>query len=310
MVFIYNKNIIMTANLDIIIPERVLPKPVKPKHPALPLRLMQFAFGTLGRVFPRLFANIALKFFATPRKKARHKVSDKILEQAKISDILIGGNMLKVYEWGDGEKTILLVHGWESRGTGLRSFVPNLVKEGYKVVAFDAPGHGDSSGTRLYLKDYGSAISAIYHKYGNVKGIICHSFGGAGVAYAMTQIDPEMSIKSLVLVGVPSAISYPVYNALRTMNAPPAVQKYFIAGLEKLGGVKIEEMTFEKLNKKMKVEQILVIHDKQDKQVKFEEGEKIVKHWQNAELQVTDGFGHFRLIKSEQVVNRVTNFIT
>lgn len=299
----------MTANLNIIIPERKLRKPVKPKHPALPLRIMQLAFGTLGRVFPRLFANIALKFFATPRKKARHKVSDKLLEQAQISDILIGGNMLKVYEWGEGAKTILLVHGWESRGTGLRSFVPNLVEAGYRVVAFDAPAHGDSGGKRLYLKDYGSAISAIYHKYGNVEGIICHSFGGAGAAYAMTQIDPEMSVKNLVLVGVPAAISYPVYNALRTMNAPPAVQKHFIAGLEKLGGVKIEEMTFEKLNGKMKVDRILVVHDKQDEQVKFEEGEKIVKYCKNAELQVTDGFGHFRLIKSRQVVERVKEFI-
>ena len=300
---------IMTASLDIIIPEKNLQKPVKPKHPVLPLRLMQFAFGTFGRIFPKTFANIALKFFATPRKKAKHKVSDKILEQAQISEILIGGNMLKVYEWGEGEKTVLLVHGWESRGTGLRSFVPNLVENGYKVVAFDAPAHGDSGGSRLYLKDYSSAISAIYHKYGNVEGIICHSFGGAGVAYAMSKADPTMSVKSLVLIGVPSAISYPIYNALRTMNAPPAVKKYFIGGLEKLAGVEIEKIAFEKINKDMKVQRTLVVHDKQDEQVKFEEGEKIVRHWENAELQVTDGFGHFRLIKSEQVVRRVADFI-
>ncbi len=300
----------MTANLDIIIPERDLRKPVRLKHPALQLRLMQFAFGTLGRVFPRLFANIALKFFATPRKRARHKVSDKILEQANISDILIGGNMLKVYDWGESEKTIMLVHGWESRGTGLRSFVPSLLNAGYRVVAFDAPAHGDSGGTRLYLKDYANAISAIYHKFGKVEGIICHSFGGAGVAYAMTQADPEMSVDSLILIGVPAAISYPVFNALKTMNAPPSVRKYFIGSLEKLAGVEIEKMNFKDLNSQMKVKRTLIVHDLQDEQVKFEEAEKIIKHWPNAELQVTDGFGHFRLIKSAKVVNRVTDFIT
>lgn len=299
----------MTANLEVIIPEKKLRKPVKPKHPALPLRLMQFTFGTLGRVFPRLFANIAVKFFSTPRKKAKHKVSDKILEQADISEILIGGNILKIYEWGKGDKTIMLIHGWESRGTGLRSFVPALVKRGYRVVAFDAPGHGDSGGTRLYLKDYGSAISAIYHKYGNVEGFICHSFGGAGSAYAMSQIDPSISLKSLVLIGVPSEISYPIFNALRTMNAPPKVREIFIGKLEKLAGVEIEKMTFKKLKNQLNVEKVLVVHDKQDEQVKFEEGEKIVKHWKDAELQVTDGFGHFRLIKSPKVVERVAEFI-
>lgn len=100
-----------------------------------------------------------------PQNRAKHRVSDSVIEQAQISDILVGENMLKTYEWGEGEKTILLVHGWQSRGTALRSFVPKLKEAGFRVVAFDAAAHGDSSGKRVDLLDYGGAIKALYHKY-------------------------------------------------------------------------------------------------------------------------------------------------
>jgi pimeloyl-ACP methyl ester carboxylesterase len=271
--------------------------------------MMQLAFGTLGRIFPKWFANLAFWFFAMPQNRAKHRVSDAIIERANISDILVGENMLKTYEWGEGEKTILLVHGWQSRGTALRSFVPKLNEAGFRVVAFDAPAHGDSSGKRADLLGYGGAIKALYNKYEKVSGIICHSFGGAAVAYAMYKLDPSMELEKLVMIGTPSAFSYPVNNGLRTMNAPPMVQKYFIKKIEKVVGMELEKTNFEYLNPFLKIDKTLIVHDKQDEQVAFAEAENTVKHWKNAELQVTDGFGHFFLIKSPEVVERIVDFI-
>lgn len=299
----------MTAPIEIITAHKSFPKPRKPKHPALPLKMMQLAFGSLGRIFPRWFAKVAFKFFITPQSRAKHRISDEVLEAAKISDLLVGKDMLKTYQWGSGQQTILLVHGWQSRGTGLRSFVPKLLEAGYQVVAFDAPAHGDSGGKQVNLVTFSGAIKALYYKYGNVKGIICHSFGGAATAYAFRKLDPSMSLEKFVMIGTPSRISYPVYNALNTMNAPPMVRKYFIEKLEEVADLKLEELTFEKINNQLKFDKVLVVHDKQDEQVNFEEGIKIVEHWEKAELQVTDGFGHFALMKNEEVIDRVTEFI-
>lgn len=299
----------MTTTFSVISPRKPMPKPRKPQHPALPLKMMQFAFGTLGRVFPKWFARLAFHFFAMPQNRAKHRVSDSIIEQANISDILVGKNMLKTYEWGEGEQTILLVHGWQSRGTALRYFVPQLNEKGYKVVAFDAPAHGDSTGKRADLLGYGGAVKALYNRYKNVKGVICHSFGGAAVAYAMYKLDPSMELEKYVMIGTPSAFSYPVYNGLRTMNAPPSVRKHFIEKLEKVTDMKLEKTNFQYLNPFLKIEKALIVHDKQDEQVAFSEAENTVKHWKNAELQATDGFGHFQLIKSPDVVERVVDFI-
>ena len=299
----------MTANLEVIRPKKQLKKPVKPQHPPIPLRMMQFAFGTLGRVFPESFAKLAFHFFGKPRSRAKHKVTNRVIERATISDMLVGKNMLKIYEWGKGTKTILLVHGWESRGTAFRSFVQPLVDAGYKVVAFDGPAHGNSSGKRADIKIFSGAIVALYHKYENVEGLICHSFGGATTAYAMGKLDPEIKLKRMVMIGVPASISYPIENALQTMNAPPSVRKHFIEKIEAVADMKIEDLSFEKIHPILKIEKTLVVHDRQDEQVSIEEGEKIVEHWSNAELQVTDGFGHFRLMKDEQVIERVVEFL-
>ncbi|HFB99244.1 MAG TPA: alpha/beta hydrolase, partial [Phaeodactylibacter sp.] len=187
-----------------IIKNKKRPKEKKPQRIPLSYRMVQFAFGTLGRAFPKPFAKLAFRFFTTPRRRAKHKKSDPILETAQVSEMLVGRNMIKMYEWGTGKKTILLVHGWESRGTALRSFVMSLVAAGYRVATFDAPAHGDSGGKRVHLVTYSEAFKALYYKYENVESIITHSFGGVVAVYAMVKLDSEMTAQKMVMIASPS----------------------------------------------------------------------------------------------------------
>ena len=299
----------MTQQYEVIVPKDKIPLPKKPQHPAIPLRMMQFAFGTLGRVFPKLFANIAFRFFRTPQRRAKHKVSSPLLEQAQISDLLMGGYMLKTYEWGSGNKTVLLVHGWESRGTALRHFVPLLLEKGYRVVAFDGPAHGNSSGKRVDIKAFAGAIKALTDKYKNIEGLIAHSFGGIASFYALSNLMPEFNLKKMVLIGVPSKFDYPIQNALRTMNAPPKVRKYFYEIFEQGIGMPLVNVGVKEVSDKVDVDEVLVVHDSQDEIVGFEQAEMTIRDWDKAMMQETKGFGHFRLMKSPQVVERVVEFI-
>ena len=45
----------------------------------------------------------------------------------------------------DGE-VVVLAHGWNGRASQFATLVRELVSEGYRVAAFDAPAHGDSAG--------------------------------------------------------------------------------------------------------------------------------------------------------------------
>jgi pimeloyl-ACP methyl ester carboxylesterase len=286
------------------------PMPEQPrKYPAI-LGLLQFLFGTIGRIFPKIAAKIAYKLFSTPRGRARHRISDEILETAHLFEFMYGRQILKGYEWGKGDKTILLVHGWESRGTGLRTFVPKLVHAGYRVVAFDGPAHGDSSGKQTNLPHFAGAVAAAIHHIGEVYGIITHSFGGATTAFAMAHLDADIAIKKLVFIAVPSKLESALELATKQLNLPPNAKRAFVRILEKkLNGVPMKATNLAEIGKKINVEDVLLVYDKSDPIIKFDNAEAIFESWDNANLLATEGYGHYRVMKNPDVVDRVSWFI-
>ena len=287
------------------------PAPVPPKPPKYPpvLKIIQLGFQTLGRIFPKKGGKYAYRLFTTPVKRAKHKFSDKVLESAKIFEVLYGKGILKGYEWGSGDKTILLVHGWESRGTGLRSFVPELVKAGFRVIAFDGPAHGNSDGKRTNLPHFAGGINAVINQIGGVYGIIAHSFGGPSSVYAL--VNAETDIKKLVFIAVPSGISGILSKTASTLKLPKSVSEEFKNILsQKIGGRPIEETDVAKSYGKFSVEDVLVVHDKNDDVVHFTSAEKIFENWENANLLITEGLGHYRIMKNTEVVRKVGVFLS
>ena len=282
----------------------------KPKVPFY-VHLARFGFGTLGRLFPQKAAQVAYHFFTKPRFRAVHKISDEILESARIFEILYGRQMLKAYEWGTGEKTILLAHGWESRGTALRSFVPGLLASGYRVVAFDGPAHGNSDGNRTNLVHFAGAIRAVVNQLGKVHGIISHSFGGASSVFFLTQLQPEYQLEKLVLVGVPSNMDMVFRDAFDMMNLPKNVEREF----EKLIGEILGNLPFNVANPEdtlgqANISDVLVVHDKFDEAVPFEAAERVHENFDHVSLLVTQGLGHFKLMKNPTVIQKVVDFIS
>ncbi|HFA50210.1 MAG TPA: alpha/beta hydrolase [Bacteroidetes bacterium] len=281
----------------------------KAKYP-LPLKAVRLAFNTLGRLFPQKAGAVAFRFFTQPRLRAVHRRTDEILESARLFEILYGKLILKAYEWGSGKKTVLLVHGWESRGTALRGFVPGLLRAGYRVVAFDGPAHGDSGGKRTTLVEFAGAIKAVVQQVGGVDSIISHSFGGVTSVYALTQLNLGIELEKLVLIAVPSNIKMVVKDAMQYMNVPPAAAKYFERKLKK----QAEHLTFDDINieasiGKAKVGSVLMVHDKFDRSVPFESAERVMDRWGHVNFLVTQGLGHFKLMKNGEVIERVVGFV-
>ena len=272
-------------------------------------RLVQAGFSSFGRIFPNTAAKLAFRFFSTPRHRARHKISDPILERARLFELLYGGQILKAYEWGRGEKTVLLVHGWESRGTALRSFVPPLVEMGYRVVAFDGPAHGNSGGKRTNLPHFGGAVRAVINHLGGVYGMICHSFGGASTVFALWNIDPRIQVEKLVLLAVPNRMSHVIASAAKSMNLPRVVTRKFKSIIEEKLNLPIEAANLENAYGKIKVTDALIVHDKADPVVPFSGSRALFEAWDNASMIVTEGLGHYRLIKHPELVGSVTRFM-
>ncbi len=289
--------------------EASVSKPKIPPRYPIALRLLRLGFAFLGRVLPRRAALISFRLFSTPRKRARHKVSDSILEQAEIFEFLYGDQLLKGYRWGSGKQIALLVHGWESRGTALRSFVPGLLAQGFQVVAFDAPAHGNSGGRQTNLPHFSGAVKAIIHRLGGVHSIIAHSFGGASTVFALAKLDNSIEVERLVLVAAPFNLSKMLRDFLKAVNAPKAMVKKFWELVAGKLDIPIEEVEIGRFAHQVRVDRLLVVHDKQDQVIPFSDGQAIVRDWDNSQLLSTDGWGHYQLVKNEQVISRVVAFI-
>src|SRR5678816_1021873 len=133
------------------------------------VRLARAALQTAYIVSEDLGTSLAERLFTTPRRHARPPRERTVLASARegIVDVTLRAPRWKhlrvpvaTWRWGVGP-TVLLVHGWEGRGSQLGAFVEPLVAAGMSVVAFDAPGHGDSPGHQLFLTELADCVADI-----------------------------------------------------------------------------------------------------------------------------------------------------
>jgi pimeloyl-ACP methyl ester carboxylesterase len=147
---------------------------------------MRGVLSGLSRVSPGTAANIATVLFRRPPRHRRSDLSPSAFDSGQRVNLVLHGRRLAVWRWGAGP-TVLLVHGWGSRGARLGSFVGPLTEVGFSVIAFDAPGHGASAGRLSSLPQFIAAIQAIGERFGPLDGVVAHSMGGAATTLAMAR---------------------------------------------------------------------------------------------------------------------------
>jgi pimeloyl-ACP methyl ester carboxylesterase len=103
-------------------------------------------------------------------------------------DLSADGVRIAVHEWGDdGAPPLLLVHGGFDFARTFDVFAPKLAAAGWRVVAWDQRGHGDSEHAELYSwdADMRDALRVFEHVADRSPvPVVGHSKGGA----LMTQL--------------------------------------------------------------------------------------------------------------------------
>lgn len=149
-------------------------------------------------------------------------------------DITICGLQLHYTDSGDGERIIILMHGWGCDHTTLASIERTALLAGYRVVNVDFPGFGRSDeppavwGVDDYTRLMEDFISALDIKRPTLLG---HSFGGrVGILYASRHDD----VDALILVdaaGIKPRRSLRYYWKVYTFKAVKRLM-YLVYGRE------------------------------------------------------------------------------
>ena len=269
------------------------------------LRLMRFLFSRAGYLFPRLMGRWAYHLWFRTRRYPDQTASRRALQSAVRETLPVDGLPVAVYCWGDGP-VVLFVHGWSGRGTHVAAFIRPLQQAGYRVIAVDAPGHGETPGKRTNILECARVLQAVVQQYGPVHGVITHSFGGMVLAYAMAQ---GLQAGRVVCIAAPARVEFLVERFASIMTMPDAVVANLKARLEQRFDANIWEMLATDANAARLDAPALVIHDKDDSSVPWQQGRLIADAWPGAQFVRTRGLGHTRILRDPAVIERVSGFI-
>lgn len=269
------------------------------------LRLTRAAFGAVQRASPRLAALWAERIFCTPPRRPISERMASWLREAQRFTVIVGGRRVAAWSWGEGGAGVLLVHGWGSRGARFVDLGNALLSEGHRVVTFDAPGHGASSGRLSSGPEFARAAQAVVNAVGPVSHVVGHSVGGFASALA---IERGLQVRRAVFLA-PSASpnNYSAqFEALLGVHGP--VMASMRGRLERRLGFSWKDLNVPAFAPDMQVP-LLVIHDRDDREVGWNDGAAITQAWPGAELVTTTGLGHHRIVSDPGVIRQVVAFL-
>lgn len=247
-------------------------------------------------------AERAAAAFLRPRRGVRSD-AEQALRDVGEPLALPGG--LAGTRWGSGPP-VLLVHGWEGRGTQLRAFVAPLVRLGCSVVAFDAPAHGDTPGTETSPRLFRAAITAVGERLGPLRAVIAHSAGGLG---ALLAVSSGLRTECLVLLAAPASYAVTIELIADLARLPGELVPRMREIVEERIGVSVHTLDHALLAVRTDLPG-LVVHDPADHEVPFAAAEALVARWPMATLRPAPGLGHRdRLLTDPAVVTEVAMFV-
>lgn len=266
---------------------------------------MRAAFRVLGAVAPQLAGRWAAHLWFRPPRYAPPAREQELLARAQHLSFQHADKRIAIYAWGNGP-IVLLVHGWSGRGAQMGAFVDPLVAAGFRAIAFDAPAHGQSTGTDTNLLEVSAVIRTIAHEHGPLHAVIAHSFGVVCTLYALSE-----GLRAAHVVGIspPATIEGMVdkFAAQLAIPAPAvsAMRNYFEARFGTDLWMRYSPL---RLASAASVP-ALIVHDEQDSDVPWQEGEALARAWPGAQFQRTHGLGHRRVLRDPGVIAQAVRFI-
>lgn len=283
------------------------PKEISKKRPEpLILKLFRLAFKIGGSIAPQMTARIAYKLWLTPPRFRTPESELNVMKSSEIEYLDINEKRIATYLWGKSGPTVLLIHGWSGRGTQLGTFTDPLINAGYRVLSFDAPAHGKSTGKQTNIYEIADVILALSAHYGPFDSVITHSFGGPCLAIAMKK---GLETSRVVNISPPAATEGLVQKFTAALALSKKVEKKLMQCIENDFGKNVwQESSMENNIRNLDVP-ALVIHDVDDVDVPWHEGQTIAKAWNQVRFIKTNNLGHRRILRDPTTIKTAVDFI-
>lgn len=281
-------------------------KPAKvPKSLQIPWPIRATA-KLLASVSTPLATAFCARLFTTPLKHRppRRELGMEAESRKERIHVPAIGKDIVLYRYGEGNRKVLLVHGWSGRGTQLVKIADAYRKKGYEVISFDAPAHGRSPGSTTLMPEFIASIFEVEKLAGPFDTVVGHSLGGMSVLNALKD---GLQVRSAAIVGSGDVIGDIFDGFIRRMELNRKISLEMKRYFERRYPGKTMEDYSSYLSAKAIDIPVLVIHDQDDHEVPVGCAYHIADHLKNGKLMITEGLGHRKILGDAAVIASILN---
>ncbi|WP_382322254.1 alpha/beta hydrolase [Hydrogenophaga sp. UC242_53] len=269
-------------------------------------RWLRWALGLSEKLWPALAVRGAYRVFGTPlppkwlhRRQpalAAWRATPWPFEQASIT----------LYEPpGAPGPVVLLLHGWGGHAAQMLPLAQALMNQGLRPVLVDLPAHGRSQGSTSNLPQFARAIeylTARLQQQGHeVRAVAAHSLAANALAYAAAR---GLPVARLALLAPPASPHAYTRLFAKVFGLSEDTRERLQQRVEAREGILMRQFEPAAVGPRVAVA-TLIVHDREDRINRFADAEAYRDAIAGARLMATDGLGHTRLLRDEQVVNAV-----
>lgn len=269
------------------------------------LSLPVAALAAASHLAPNLVAPFFRRLMLVPR---RHVRPPPVLAMPEAEERLTLGGGLVAWRWGDDHPAVprvLLVHGFEGNRRQFGALLEALLERGLCVVALDVPAHGQSAGDELTAVTFVAAIDRALDQLGPFHAVVGHSMGGAMSLFSVAR---RGRAQRLALVSAPSSLGRELKRFAKAVGLSKRGTAAFIASVEHHVGRPAADFDVRRIAGQVNLP-LLMVHDQTDRQVPVAEAARSAHILRGAELIVTRGLGHNRLLADPAVVRAIADFV-
>ncbi|TCO26344.1 alpha/beta hydrolase family protein [Kribbella steppae] len=274
------------------------------------VRSLNLAFGLLERIAPavgvRMLNRLWFRVPAVPPTIRRPRGEIPAPTPFEVGAI-------RGQSYGDGPP-IYLVHGWGGWGLQLAAHIQPLVDAGFRVIAYDAPSHGDSAPGRegkgeSTLLELADALKAVVAAQGPAYGVIAHSLGAPATALALRD---GLEVERVVFIATATDFTETLDQMEAFLGFGPRIRSGFLrrfaARFGPMDSFRMDAVIPE-MAARRPLPPLLLIHDRSDTETSYQGSAEVAARWPGARLETSEGLGHRRVLRDPDLVKKAVVFL-
>lgn len=263
--------------------------------------LIVWLMRTLTRLAPTLAGHLAWR---VTLRTARPRGS---VPPGQVADRFVADDVGEVVVFRTGPEhgpRALLIHGWNGSAADWTAIAGALADAGHSVTVLDMPGHGASAGRRSSLARFVRALRETTRRHGPFDLWIAHSMGVAAALAVLASGVPARRVAFISGLADPAGA---LRGFARAVGLNAAGTRAYLASIEHHEKMQLDELDGARNGARIDTP-ALIVHDRADRVVPVDHGERLARALPRATLVHTEGLGHRRILSDATIVQQLVTF--